>query len=291
VTVIVRTAGREHDIFLGRALASIRAQTVPPDAVVLSDDAPNGSHLIEAFGRAELGSIPLLYVPRNPASQPRGNRSLALNRALNSVFSEWVAFLDDDDTWESKFLESTVRCIREKETDATFGGVATQSWVVDEEVRGKRLREVRRRCMNPHLKVLDLVALIGGNQFTINAIVARASAIKQLGGFRSDLEYLEDWEMNVRLATQYNIEIVSKPLACYHKRRSATGASANSLEDAMEAAEVRLRNEWIRSDLMSGRIGIGEINLLSQTHRTGALFRNLVRVRDRIRRIFGQTSA
>ncbi len=89
VTVVVCTiAPRAHH--LARALSSVIGQTEKPGAIVVSYDWEHGGH---AYNR---------------------------NKALESVTTDWVAFLDDDDVLLPHHLETLCRVANETDADLVY---------------------------------------------------------------------------------------------------------------------------------------------------------------------------
>lgn len=93
VTVVIPTVGRPE---LTRAVASARAQTVPVAAVVVVVDAPQGSVDLDPTVR---DSVEVVWTGGGAGG------SRARNTGVSRAKTDWVAFLDDDDVWESTKLE------------------------------------------------------------------------------------------------------------------------------------------------------------------------------------------
>jgi glycosyltransferase involved in cell wall biosynthesis len=92
--------------FVGRAVASVLAQTRAVDEIIVVDDAStdNGPEQIAPFladSRFRLLGRPL----------PGPGGYAARNLAIRSATSRWIAFLDADDSWKPEFAEEIARLI------------------------------------------------------------------------------------------------------------------------------------------------------------------------------------
>jgi glycosyltransferase involved in cell wall biosynthesis len=91
ITVVIPTIpGREQELL--RALASVQAQTLQPDTVVVELDAD------------------------------RDGAAVTRNRALDRVATEWVAFLDDDDEFYPDHLKRLARYTLLSGVDVAYPG-------------------------------------------------------------------------------------------------------------------------------------------------------------------------
>jgi len=86
--------------YIGEALASIQAQTVQPDEVIVVDD---GSTDDTAKVVAGMGDTRIRYLRK-----ANGGAASARNVGLDEASGEYIAFLDADDYWEPRMLETTV---------------------------------------------------------------------------------------------------------------------------------------------------------------------------------------
>lgn len=93
---------RNGENYLGEALASVLAQTVPPAEVVVVDDGSTDGtlDLLAGFGAQ-------VTVVRQPATGTASGLNAALSRAQHDL----VAFLDHDDLWEPRALEERIDLI------------------------------------------------------------------------------------------------------------------------------------------------------------------------------------
>lgn len=241
ITVVMRACDRPA-CFLLRALRSVTAQTARPDLVVLADRGCPATLLEQARHLLDLSGVPLLVVAggRGPCL------GAPLNRALAEVRTGAVAFLDDDDTWHPDALRRLSSTL-ERAPGAAAAVCRTE--LVYEVETSAEPREVQRTTFNPGLVSVNAAELAVANRFTLHAALWRTNALRALGGFREDLPVLEDWELNVRAARRYPIEVLPEALARYHRR--PPGARASNTPARLHDATVRgLRAEWAAAGLL-----------------------------------------
>ena len=284
MSVIVRTCCRPQ--LLQRALGSICEQTVLPKEIIVVN---NGGDELGATGLKYLDvGIPAIRIIQH--ARPVG-RGASLNAGIRNATGAWIGFLDDDDTWAPDFCARMIAVLERAGTAPA--AVACQTVTIVEKLNNMGgPKECHRSLFNPEFYAVDLSILAAANQFTINALVVAKEAWQELAGFREDLELLEDWEFNVRLALSHEVVALSEPLAHYHRRPSEKGDAANTSQIAHIKVHHRIVNEWIRADVKTGRFGLGYLSAIaaarSDTQRLHSWARLIERFRSRWRRLLGR---
>lgn len=92
VSVVI--AAYNCEAFVGRALASLAAQSLPPTEILVVDDCStdNTRVVVEAAAKVD-PRIKLIALPRN------GGPSIARNAAIDAAQGAWIAILDADDAF------------------------------------------------------------------------------------------------------------------------------------------------------------------------------------------------
>ena len=119
LSIILCTYRREE--LLGKALASIRAQAIPPGTrltVVVADNSDDGSAACVVAAADAASPFEVRYVAAHPA-----NISVARNAGIRATTSPFIAFVDDDEELAPGWLEAVVAGLREHPHDVFFGGV------------------------------------------------------------------------------------------------------------------------------------------------------------------------
>jgi len=125
VTVVVPTFNSSATI--KRALDSVFAQTVLPNRLVVVDNASSDStaQIVEKMAADSRCEMELVRQPRNTGP------GAARNVGWNLVQTQFVAFLDSDDSWHPTKLERQLDFARQHPDDCFFGHTTTTSTTSD----------------------------------------------------------------------------------------------------------------------------------------------------------------
>ena len=104
VSVVVPTIGRTS---LNSALDSIYAQSIQVHQIIVVNTSRT---------EIDVSSHPALKI----ISVPGANAASARNAGLGICKSDWIAFLDDDDTWYPKHLENLLAFLNDGKLDAAY---------------------------------------------------------------------------------------------------------------------------------------------------------------------------
>lgn len=175
-SIVIPTADRGE--LLQRCLDSVKIQSLIPFEVILVD---NGSQSIDGYFDK--------YNLRIIRTSPRIGPGRARNVGAMEAVGQYLAFLDDDDVWESDYLEQVANCIAKTNADAvlgqlmrlTPGGVAKPYKLFPENVADQR----RVLYSNPGF---------GGQNLTI-----RRDVFLEFGGFDTSMPASEDRDLAARL--------------------------------------------------------------------------------------------
>lgn len=194
-TVSVAICTRERPAELAGCLASVSAQTDPPDEVLVVDNAPRSAAARELATR---------YGCRY-ACEPRPGVRFARNRALDTARSEVIAFVDDDCRPERGWLEAVRRQFVRPDVGCCTGPLLPLAL----ETSAQRLMEARggfnrgfvahRFTRDSHCHVWPNFPLqpwmfgSGGN------MAFRRRALQAAAGFATDLPWGEDLDAFFRV--------------------------------------------------------------------------------------------
>jgi glycosyltransferase involved in cell wall biosynthesis len=204
VTVIIPTYNRAP--LLRRAIASVLDQTVDDFEIIVADDASTD-------GTGDM--VQALRDRRIKYRRHRDNRGVAAarNTAIAHATGEYLAFLDDDDEWLPEKLR---RQLDRMEAVGKSGGAVYCGHFEVETATNRILTEVK-----PSLRGRVSEQLLAQGSFNpTSTLLVRAECFQKVGVFDPALQYGEDFDMWVRLARQYDFDLVEEPLVRIHYQAS-----------------------------------------------------------------------
>jgi len=179
--------------FIGRAVASALAQTLPPDEVIVVDDASSDNTA------AELAKIsdPRLRIIIH---QQNSGAAAARNTGIQTARGDWIAFLDADDVWQPEKLARQIDYLnRNPEMDACICGFDIR------DARGN----VRIYPQPERRREVVVAELLRGCHLSIgSALLAWRHVFEQVGPFDASLKRFEDWEWLWRFIARHQIGFV-----------------------------------------------------------------------------------
>jgi glycosyltransferase involved in cell wall biosynthesis len=199
VSVIVPTHNRRG--LLAQAIASVARQTIEDIEIIVVDDGSDDD--TPAF----LGGLdePRLRVLRKDRA---GGVVRARNDGIAVAGAPWLAFLDDDDLWAPTKLEHQLAAVR-----ATAAGWSCVSTIYVD--AGLSVTEVRRVLPADEYPVrLRRANVVPGGG---SGVLVSSDLMREVEGFREDVEAAEDWECWIRLSERARIAPVDRPLLAYRR--------------------------------------------------------------------------
>jgi glycosyltransferase involved in cell wall biosynthesis len=238
---------------LARALSSIGAQTVPPDEIIVVDDASGDATHDIAQTHAAQG---LRIVRLNRQS----GASAARNAGIEAATGEWIAFLDADDEWLGGKLEKQIAVLR---ADPGMVFVACRSNEIS--AAGRDLGDTfHGEAFTTGENAWK--ALLALNFVATPTVVARRDHILAAGGFDPALKIGEDQDLWIRLAARGRVGFVDENLVRVHLRPHSLSSddfhdqlryTIPMIERNIAALSSRLNRNEIRAIMGERLSGIG----------------------------------
>ena len=214
-SVVIPSFNRYLEVL--QAARSALAQTVPPELVVIADDASTD----DRYGWLEeiLNDKRVMVVRSEVNSRERHScgyaigaaRNVALRVLLSLQTSGWIAFLDDDDEWVPEKMERCFLAARKwdyhrlvstnaynRSPDGTVTGYHHGR-------QGRRLAEV----------VFDVTEVIRNANPIINSTAVIGLDVAREIGLQRETGYGEDWDYWMRAARLTPALFLDEPLAYY----------------------------------------------------------------------------
>jgi len=181
VSIIIPVYNSER--LIGRTLKSIFNQQTSYTYEVIAVDDGSTDQSVDEINKFHDARIKIFR-------QKNAGPSTARNRGLRESRGRYVAFIDADDYWESRFIERTVSFLeRAPECIAVSVGQKHLS------VSGEAVRPI---CIDKYSVPIILDDFFDFwatyNHVCTGSVVVRREAVDKIGGFREDLLCNEDWE-------------------------------------------------------------------------------------------------
>lgn len=198
VSVIIPTFNRAS--FLKEALDSVLSQSYRDFELIVVDDGSTDStrELVEGCQRSHLQSIKLIYI-----YQENQGVSAARNRGLKAARGEYIAFLDSDDLWVKDKLQIQMTWM--EANPHTLVCYTDEIWIR----WGKRINPMKKHQKYSGWifeKCLPLCII------SPSSILLRKEIFHKVGFFDETLPVCEDYDLWLRIAKDYLIHFIPKPL-------------------------------------------------------------------------------
>jgi glycosyltransferase involved in cell wall biosynthesis len=229
-----------HERFVEECLASVARQTFDDFELVIVDDCSTDRTVqrIEAW----LGDNTMDTMDARLVVNERNLGVCAsCNVAMRQCRGEFVSIISADDYYEPDRIERQYRFLADLEpsTAALF----SNGRVVDE--HGREIG-VTSPAAAPPADGRIFERLIDGNFITAPTVLARRSAVEEVGGYDESLAY-EDYDMWLKLADRYEFRFL--PGLVVNTRVVPNSMSRNpAFAPAVNESRVRLLLKWLGRD-------------------------------------------
>jgi glycosyltransferase involved in cell wall biosynthesis len=237
------------------ALRSVLDQDPGPERMQIGvvDDASTGRRHEEIVRRLAPARVELHGRSANVGLARNWNDCIAQSRG------RWVHILHQDDVVLPGFYERLGRA----DEDPSVGAAFCRTLFID----GRGRPGARSPLLQPTSGLLlGWLELIARHQYVLcPSIVVRRAVYEQLGGYRTDLCFVLDWEMWVRIAAHHAVWYEPEALASF---RVHPGTETTRLQGARrDIADVRKAIRIIRKELpreLRAAVGSGLLHYLRQ---------------------------
>ena len=223
VTIVIPTYARPTN--LCRAIDSVLSQEYKNVEIIVVDDngiATEFQKLTQQILSKYITNKEITYLVHNINM----NGSAARNTGLANSNGEYIAFLDDDDSYSPKFISECMKVL--EASPNVIGAVYCNStWVLQ---NGTTISKNNTQSGN-------IISQILLRQCTCSTstILFRKSVCEALGGFDTRFRRHQDWELLVRFFRNYRIKLVNQNLLLKY----TTITPGSNVVNAMKMYEIK----------------------------------------------------
>lgn len=203
ISVVIPTYKRSE--FLQRAINSVLSQSHQNIELIIIDDNPPGSNdriATETFMQRYAQEPRVRYLQHE---QNQGGAA-ARNTGIRAATGDYVAFLDDDDTWDPQKLELQLACFAN--ADEHVAMVYTWFRVVDETTTLFVRKPSVKGKLYPRLIAENMIG-------TTSTVMCKREALLEVGLFDPRLPSSQDRDLYIRIAEKYDIDYVPEALVSF----------------------------------------------------------------------------
>jgi glycosyltransferase involved in cell wall biosynthesis len=246
--------------FIGEAIQSIYNQTLPvAELIVVVDDSTDGTEKIAASMGARV------------VSNGTAGLAAARNRCIRESSQPWIAFLDSDDTWEPKKIESQMDLVADHPEVAivtcdylTYSGSSVVfASALEKYESGYRSQPKQSVSHGKVIKFLDSEFPDAYYFLLASNVMLRRDVLETTGLFDESLYSADDFDCFMRMLANHSLAIAESVLvrrrmhqyntSAHHPRAalSCLSATIKVLEkpELYPAATVKLCREWLPANL------------------------------------------
>lgn len=198
--------------FLSETIDSVLSQDYSHFELIIIDDASTDYRVGEIIDTYTVQDHRIIWF-RNEKNR---ERSWSKNFWVSQAKGLYIAFVDDDDTWESTKLSKQIQVLLSEED---IWMVGTFARFVNES--GEVLSEANH--LKTDVRTIKNNILLS-NQFIHSSVLLRKEIFQSVWGFREELHLCEDYELWLRILEKTGWKNIPESLVDYRVRTSSTTA-------------------------------------------------------------------
>lgn len=192
--------------YVKKAVDSILAQTFQEFELIVVDDGStdDGPERIKLMKDDRLKII----------NQENSGISVARNNGVKASKYDYIAFLDADDWWDSRYLEEMSKFMAEY-SDAAMWGASYYKVKGGRNIPAKI--GVERGFEKDYINYCEVYAKTLWMPIRAGSVILKKNIFEEMNGFKPNLKLGEDFDLWIRIALKYKVAFLNKPLAYYNQ--------------------------------------------------------------------------
>lgn len=190
--------------YIKQALDSVVTQTHAPTTIYVIDDGSTD-------GTAEIVKHYSSLIPIQYIHQENKGLSAARNTGIQLCTSTYVALLDADDVWLPNKLAAQLQVFQSSELK-NLGLVYCQYSIIDGQGQDTSSFYIFHIDQTIRGQVFDNIVPANKIASSGSGVLIKRACFNQIGLFNESLTALEDWDMWLRIAQQYDLDFTTETL-------------------------------------------------------------------------------
>jgi len=245
ISVVIPTYNRIS--LVARAIDSVLKQSLSPYEIIVVDDGSDDS--TSEMIQNKYKSVRLIR-------QQNSGVSAARNNGIKHAKGDWIGLLDSDDEWTGKKLENqTDRLIKTPGYDFCH---TNEIWIRNG-VRVNQRKKHEKYGGYIFDKCLDICRI------SPSSVLFRKNILDHIGWFDSQLPVCEDYDLWLRITSEYRILFIDEPLIIKygghddqlsHSVESIEFFRIKSLENLLDRTELSTNNRVLAIQMIIKKYNI-----------------------------------
>jgi len=238
--VIIPTYNRPG--MLREALASLVTQTFRNfETIVINDGGVDVGASVNSLNP----EAPIRYFQ----SEARGGQSTARNLGLQKAKGKYIAFLDDDDLYLPKHLETLVSVLETTHFEVAY----TDAYKTSQNSSDGKYHNINIEI--PFSEDFNRDRLLVCNYIPMLTLMHKKSLLRKVGVFDEELDILEDWDLIIRLSMEVSFCHIPKATCKFTVRLGDAGHVNSSLARQLRGFKfVYEKHPVDNPEILRGRI-------------------------------------
>jgi len=224
--VLVVTRTKNRPLLLKRALQSVQRQTFVNFMHVIVNDGGNKVEVDTLISELNDPRVVAIHHEKSLGMEA------ASNTGLKYTVASYAVIHDDDDSWETNFLERSVTYL---DVHHELSGVVCNIRQCFERDNIGIIEPISSRLFNPSVKQFHLNDFLVVNQFLPIAFLYRYCLHEKIGFYDEAFKVCGDLDFFIRVLKKHKIGKISACLARYHVRVNKV---SNTMSNSVSSIEL-----------------------------------------------------